>query len=272
CVVYGLIPVLNSVEQIRAWRAQARREGSILPAAIQGDTGMARLGLAERDGDLVSRDADALEGIAPTLVMSHLVSAEDPLAPVNQLQLMRFRQLRQLFPQAEGCLANSSAIFLGSEYHFDLVRPGAALYGVAPTVGMPNPLKPVIRVQARLLQWRNVEDGAGVGYNHTWQARRATRIGTISIGYADGFLRSASNSASVRFSGRSLPVIGRVSMDTVTVDVTEVPPDLLVPGALFDVIDEIQDINELARQAGTNAYEILTSLGARYRRHYASEQ
>lgn len=268
CLARGLVPVLNSLDQIERWHTLALEQGRRLPAAIQGDTGMARLGLTPADAALLGQAPDRLEGIAPTLVMSHLASAEELHNPRNALQLLRFGALRAQWPQALGCLANSSGIFLGRDFHFDLARPGAALYGVAPTAGRPNPMQPVVRVQARLIQWREIAADTAVGYNHTWRAARPSRIATVSVGYADGYLRSAGNRACLRLEGIRLPVVGRVSMDTVTVDATDVPADRLVPGMPLDVIDAVQDINALAEQAGTNAYEILTSLGARYRRHY----
>lgn len=268
CLALGLVPVLNSLSQIENWQALAQRSGRPLPAAIQVDTGMARLGLSAQSFAKLLDRPDALAGILPTLLVSHLVSAEDPSAPVNELQLQRFEAMRAHLPHVQACLANSSGVFLGPAYHFDLVRPGAALYGVAPIIGQSNPMRRVVRIQGRMIQWRDVAAGEAVGYNETWIAPRPSRIATVSVGYADGYLRSASNRACLRFDGIALRVVGRVSMDTVTVDVTAVDPDRLTPGALFDVLDDVQDINALAQQAGTNAYEILTSLGTRYRRHY----
>lgn len=268
CLAHGLVPVLNSRWQVHRWQALARRSGRVLPAALQFDTGMARLGFDAAEAESLLSDPMALDGIEPTLVMSHLVAAEEPANPVNALQLRRFASLRQRLPAAAGCLANSSGIFLGSDYCFELARPGAALYGVAPVAGEPNPMRPVVGLQARLLQWREVATGEGVGYNHAWRAARPSRIATVSVGYADGYLRSLSNRARLHLAGQAVPLVGRVSMDTVTVDVTEVDPAQLVPGALFDLLDAVQDINALAAQAGTNAYEILTSLGARYERRY----
>jgi alanine racemase len=131
-------------------------------------------------------------------------------------------------------------------------------------------MRPVVRVQARMIQWRELAAGEAVGYNHTWQARRATRVATVSVGYADGYLRSSSNRSHLRFGGVAVPLVGRVSMDTVTVDVTDIDPSSLVPGALFDVVDDAHDVNVMAAEAGTNAYEILTSLGTRYRRQYTN--
>ena len=272
CLAHGLVPVLNSADQIARWQALARREGRVLPAALQVDTGMARLGLPPGSLERLADTGDGLAGIATTLVMSHLVSAEAPDDPVSRRQLALFKPLRARFPGALGCLANSSGIFLGREFHFDLARPGAALYGVAPVSGQPNPMRPVVRVQARLIQCREIAAGEAVGYNHTWRARRRTRLATVSVGYADGYLRSASSRSRLRFHGLAVPLVGRVSMDTVTVDVTDVDAALLCPGALFDVVDEVQDIDALAREAQTNAYEILTSLGARYRRQYRADR
>ena len=271
CLAHGLVPVLNAPDQIERWQALARRRGNALAAALQVDTGMARLGLSPSAVTHLAANPRTLDGITLTYVMSHLVSAEDPADQTNQLQLERFCLQRAQLPAAPACLANSSGIFLGKPFHFDLVRPGAALYGVAPTNGKRNPMRPVVRLQARLIQWREIAAGEGVGYNHTWRASRPSRIATVSVGYADGYLRSASNVARLRLGGTSLAVVGRVSMDTVAVDVTEIAVDRLAPGTLFDVIDMTQDVNALAQQAGTNAYEILTSLGSRYRRHYLNE-
>lgn len=270
CLARGLVPVLNSADQVARWQALARKEGRELPAALQVDTGMARLGLSPASLARLAGTGEGLAGIATTLFMSHLVSAEEPGHPVNRRQLELFRLWRGRLPAALACLANSSGIFLGADYHFDLVRPGAALYGVAPVAGLPNPMQPVVRVQARMIQCRELAAGEAVGYNHTWQARRATRVATVSVGYADGYLRSSSNRSHLRFGGVAVPLVGRVSMDTVTVDVTDIDPSSLAPGALFDVVDNVHDVNVLAAEAETNAYEILTSLGSRYRRQYTN--
>lgn len=271
CLARGLVPVLNSLDQIERWQALARQEGRALPAAIHGDTGMARLGLSPADLAVLDAEPGRLDGIVPTLVMSHLVSAEMLDDPLNTLQAQRFAQLRARWPRVPGSLVNSSGVFLGPAYHADLARPGAALYGVAPVANAPNPMRAVVRLQGRLIQTREIAAGEGVGYNHIWHAKWPSRIATVSVGYADGYLRSLSSGARLRLHGRTLPLVGRVSMDTVTVDVTGVPDEHLHPGALFDLIDEVQDINALAAQAGTNAYEILTNLGPRYQRQYLGQ-
>jgi alanine racemase len=268
CLEKGLVPVLNSLDQIERWQALARAVGRELPAAIHGDTGMARLGLSPAELAQLDAHPARLHGIAPTLVMSHLVSAELLEDPLNGLQRERFEHLRAHWPAVPGSLVNSSGIFLGPAFHAELARPGAALYGVAPIAHAPNPMRPVVRLQGRLIQTRDVAAGDGVGYNHIWHAKWPSRIATVSVGYADGYLRSLSSGARLRLHGRTLPLVGRVSMDTVTIDVTGVPEEQLHPGTLFDLIDEVQDINALAAQAGTNAYEILTNLGPRYQRQY----
>ncbi len=268
CAAAGVVPVLNSLDQVRRWGALAARLGRRLRAGLQVDTGMARLGLPPAEQACL--DDAALRGIGVGLLMSHLAAAEEHDNPLNAQQLDRFRQVRRRWPAVPASLANSSGVFLGRDWHFELLRPGAALYGVAPTRGRPNPMRPVVRLQGRLIQWREIEAGCGVGYNHTWHARRRTRVATVSVGYADGWLRSLSNRAQLRFRGTPVPLIGRVSMDAVTVDATDLCADALQPGAAFDLIDEVHDINALAAEAGTSAYEILTSLGQRYRRIYPS--
>ena len=271
CAQHALVPVLNSPDQFQRWSNLAKMRGERLPAALQVDTGMRRLGFDPGDFEALSSESYAaatLSGIEPILLMSHLVSAEDPAEPINRIQLEQFEIARKRWPGLRCSLANSSGIFLGPAWHFDLLRPGAALYGVAPVLDQPNPMRPVIRLQAPIIQIRTIAPGDRVGYNHTWRASRPTRVATLSVGYADGYLRSLSNRAMVRFMGQTAPLIGRVSMDTITVDVTEMPEHQLTPGAQFDLIDSAHDINQVATEAGTNAYEILTSLGPRYRRRY----
>jgi alanine racemase len=266
-----LVPVLNSPDQLQRWSNLANTRGERLPAVLQVDTGMRRLGFEARDFEALHVEAFAsasLSGVEPILLMSHLVSAEDPADPINRIQLEQFQIARKRWPGLRCSLANSSGIFLGPAWHFDLLRPGAALYGVAPVPNQPNPMRPVIRLQAPIIQTRTIAPGDRVGYNHTWRASRPTRVATLSVGYADGYLRSLSNRAIVRFMGQTAPLIGRVSMDTITVDVTELPEHQLTPGAQVDLIDSAHDINQVATEAGTNAYEILTSLGPRYRRQY----
>lgn len=270
CAQHALIPVLNSPDQLQRWSNLANSRGERLRAALQVDTGMHRLGFDARGFENMALESmrGKLSAIEPVLLMSHLVSAEEPADPINRVQLEQFEITRERWPGLRCSLANSSGIFLGPAWHFDLLRPGAALYGVTPVPNQPNPMRSVIHLRAPIIQVRTIAPGDRVGYNHTWRASRPTRVATLSVGYADGYLRSLSNRATVRFMGQSAPLIGRVSMDTVTVDVTGLPEHALVPGAQVDLIDSIHDINQVATEASTNAYEILTSLGPRYRRHY----
>jgi alanine racemase len=267
-VAHRLIPVLNSLSQIDAWTSLARSLSRKLPAVLQVDTGMSRLGLSKRELDTVAADPHRLDGIDLRYVMSHLACAEQQNHELNAFQLANFRAARARLPAAPASFSNSSGVFLGSDYHFDLARPGAALYGVAPVAGQPNPLRSVVRLQARVIQVREIEAGARVGYGGRWTAPRPCRIATVSTGYADGFLRSLGNRAKAYRGATALPVVGVVSMDTITLDVTGLPEQGLEPGQLVDLIGEHNPVDAVADAAGTIGYEILTSLGGRYFRTY----
>ncbi|HSD59259.1 MAG TPA: alanine racemase, partial [Burkholderiales bacterium] len=256
-----VIPVLNSLPQVEAWAALAEAKGVRLPALLQVDTGMSRLGLSGEELAAVAADPGRLQGIELRYVMSHLACAEQQEHPMNPRQLAAFREARRLLPPAPASFANSSGIFLGPAYHFDLARPGAALFGLAPVAGRPNPLRPVIRLQGKVIQTRFIPAGAGVGYGVTYRAATPRRIATVSVGYADGFPRSLGNRAVAYFGATPLPLVGNVSMDTITLDASAVPEGALAPGSLVDLIGEHCPVDEAARQAGTLGYEFLTRLG-----------
>lgn len=268
CEAQGLVPVLNSPPQIQAWRALAARHGRRLPAIVQVDTGMSRLGLSGTELDSLACDAHSFAGIDVRYVMSHLACAEEQDNPFNAMQRERFLAARRLLPVASASFANSSGVFLGPDYHFELARPGAALYGVAPVAGAPNPMRPVVRLQGKVVQVREIPAGASVGYGLTWCAPKASRIATVSVGYADGWLRSLSNRGAAWFEGLELPLVGKVSMDTITLDASALPEAALQPGTLVDLINTEHGVDAVAGRAGTIGYEILTSLGHRYERHY----
>jgi alanine racemase len=261
-----LLPVLNDLGQIEAWRAdpQTRR----LPAMLHVDTGMARLGLPPAEVERLAAAPERLEGIPLAAVMSHLACADEAEHPQNAQQLGDFRRAVALLPRAPASLAASCGIFLGRGYHFDMARPGAALYGINPTPGRPNPMAAVVRLKGRILQVRDVDRGTPVGYGAAQRMERPGRLATIAIGYADGWLRSSSHRGSVRIAGHSASVIGRISMDLLTVDVTGVDPALALPGAFADLIDEQHGVDAVAAAAGTIGYEILTALGRRHHRIY----
>jgi alanine racemase len=270
CAAAGVVPALNSLAQIDAWAGLARQRGSTLPAVVQVDSGMSRLGLGADEIDALAADPRRLAGLDLRLVMSHLACAERQDHPMNRAQLARFTAARGRLPPAPASLANSSAIFLGPDFHFDLARPGAALYGIAPVAGEANPMRPVVRLRGRIIQVRDVRAGAQVGYGAHWTAARPSRIATVSVGYADGYLRGLSHRATAHIEGAAVPQVGVVSMDSVTFDVTEAPA--AVAGSFVDLIGPGNPVDAVAAAAGTIGYEILTSLGRRYARRYAGAQ
>jgi alanine racemase len=261
-----LIPVLNDLGQIASWRKAGRGAS----AMIHVDTGMSRLGLPAREAARLAADPSLLDGIALAGVMSHLTSASNRKAKVNRTQLDAFRVLLKSLPPAPASLAASSGIYLGPAYHFDFVRPGAALYGANPISGQINPMREVVKLKAKILQTRDLGKGEPVGYDGTFRMKRKGRVATLAMGYADGWLRSASNRASVGIGGKRAPIVGRISMDLVTIDVTGIGPKLARPGAYADLLDDTYGVDDFARDAGTIAYEVLTSLGGRHRRIYRS--
>lgn len=262
----GIVPVLNDLGQIAAWRAEVVRLGRRLPALLHVDTGMNRLGLPPAEVDTLAADPALLDGIGLLYVMTHLVSAEMPDAEVNARQRDAFAAARARLPAAPVSFANSSGIFLGPDFASDLARPGAALYGINPTPGAANPMRRVVRLEGRVLQVRSIGAGESVGYNGIWTAQRASRIATVAVGYADGYLRALSNQGTARAAGRPVPMAGRVSMDMTTFDITDLPP--VAPGDWLTLIGDGETPDDLAAAAGTNGYEILTSLGPRYARRY----
>nr|WP_083703293.1 alanine racemase [Acidiphilium rubrum] len=260
----ALVPVLNSLADCARWQGAARAAGRALPALLHVDTGMSRLGLDAGEWSAVLRDRSCLNGIELQFVMSHLVSAEVADAPETAAQVARFAAIAAAMPDVATSLANSSGIFLGDTARSDLARPGVALYGGNPVTGQPNPMRAVVTLAAPVLQIRVIGPGETVGYNGTWRAARRSRIATIGVGYADGLPRTLSNRLTARHDGRVVPLVGRVSMDLMTFDVTDLPD--IVPGAMVDLIGPDHAVDDLAAEAGTIAYEILTSLGQRYRR------
>jgi alanine racemase len=269
CVAAGAIPALNSLEQVAAWRAAARRAGRLLAATLQVDSGMSRIGLSPAEVEQLASDPDAFAGIKAGLVMSHLACADEPEHPANAAQLREFERLRRLLPNAPASLANCSGIFLGRDYHFDMARPGAALYGINPAPSRPNPMHQVVRLEAKVIQTRELPAGAGIGYGHAYHALEPMRAATISLGYADGWPRRAV-AAGWRGDAR-LPFVGRVSMDSIILDISTPAADRLKGGDLVELIGPHQTVDDIAALAGTIGYEILTLLGRRFHRIYVDE-
>lgn len=265
---YDLTPALNDPGAIQKWRDYAVRVERTLPAYLQIDSGMTRLGLDRSDIETILDKPDSFAGIALDFAMTHCAVADTPDHPQNQRQLARFQAALERFGGMKASMAASSATFLGPDYHFDLVRPGAALYGVTPVPGEPNPLCQVVQVEATILQVREAEEGDAVGYGATRTFERKSRIATVACGYADGFTRLIGEAATARIGCHVVPVIGRISMDLITLDVTDVPTPDVVVGERAILIGDHFTINDAADAAQTIGYEILTSLGSRYIRVY----
>ncbi len=265
-------PVIGDLNELAEWDVFCRRSGWSGGAAIHIDTGMNRLGLTMTEAQgIIPRINAGDHGIA--LVMSHLVSAEQLNNPINAKQLATFRKIASLFSGVPASLSNSSGLFLGGHFQFDLVRPGAALYGVNPTPEADNPMLPVVELKSRIVQIRSIERGETVGYGGTWTARRPTRLAIASVGYADGYFRAASSNdgtrgAEVMVAGKRCPVAGRISMALTAIDVTDLPPSAVRRGHMVTLIGEGITVDELAHHFGTIGYEVLTSLGSRYARIY----
>jgi alanine racemase len=269
---YDLRPVLNSAEEIREWAAFCAGTGVSLPAAIHIDTGMNRLGLSRAEAEALAAAGHA-GTFELTLVMSHLACADEPEHPKNEAQRLAFDALRGSLPGTRASLANSGGILLGRAYHYDLVRPGIALYGGKPQAEGPNPFARVVHLAGRILQLREVPAGESIGYGASRTLKRPSRIAVVAVGYADGLFRALSvgddeEGMSVYLGPHPAPILGRVSMDLITIDVTGLPEDLAHRGAFVELIGDHIAPHEFAAHAGTIDYEVLTSLGARATRRY----
>ena len=266
-VRHHLVPVLNTVDEVRRWVRHA--EGA--PAAVQLDTGMTRSGLGADELDALHADGNPLARLNFALVLSHYACADEPGHRLNDLQLERFAALRARLPPAPTSFANSAGVLLGEHYRGDLVRPGIVLYGSDPTsAGGAGAMREVVRLQGRVLQLRDVlEPGVTVGYGATYRVRPPARFATVGVGYADGYLRALGGKGIAVAAGHRVPVVGRVSMDLLTLDVTRVPVDELAVGHYVDLIGGGVPLDEVARLAGTIGYELLTRLSSRAERVYS---
>lgn len=273
---HNLIPVLNSPNQIESWGNFAQANDVLMDSIVQVDTGMKRLGLSENQFAALMESPDGFQGLTPLALMSHLACAENPSHPLNEAQRALFASMlstfRGKFADAKGTLVNSSGIFLGNSFHYDFARPGVALYGVNPTPEQTNTMIPVVRLQAKIIQVHRVGRAATVGYGATYDAPDGSKLATVSAGYADGNLRALSNAGHAYIDEFRVPVAGRVSMDLMTFDVSNVPDSILDTMSAIDLIGRQYTLDDIARDAGTIGYEILTSLGDRYHRRYLPAQ
>jgi alanine racemase len=269
-IAAGLRPVLVSRREVDGWLAAAGGKVEAR-AGLHLDTGMARLGMPADELDALVAEGSKLGRLRPSLVMSHFACADTSQHPLNREQPQRFRAAlaKLALPEdAARSIAASSGIFLGPDHALDLVRPGAALYGIAPLADQPNPLRQAVGLQAKILQVRRVDAASTVGYGATHRFARQARLATIGVGYADGFMRALSNRGGAYIGDRRAPIVGRVSMDLLTIDISDIPEDHAQPGSWVDLIGPHNPVDRVAAEAGTIGYEILTSLGRRYHRRY----
>lgn len=265
-------PVLGSWPEIDEWDGLAADSDEPLPAAVHIDTGMRRHGISNEDAIAFAERLKLLH-FKPSLVMSHLACADDPSHPMNAQQIVEFRALRSFFPGIPASLANSAGLLAHPDARFDLVRPGISLYGGRALIKGDNPMRPVVRLQLRIVQVRNVNKGESVGYSAEQHLARDSRIAVLAAGYADGIFRAAGASdnkkgAEAVVAGKRCPIVGRVSMDLITIDVTDVPEAEVKRGDLATLIGDGISVDDFAARAGTIGYEVLTNLGRRFARVY----
>ncbi len=272
---HQLWPVLGSPDEILEWAEFGRHVGSPLPAALHVDTGINRLGLTAPEVSRLACDTALLEAIDWQYIMSHLAFADFPDKPENEAQIQLFDTLRSKLSAMPASLANSAGTLMGANFHYDLVRPGIALYGGNPFSDRANPMETAACLEVPIMQIRELESGARVGYGGIWRAEHPSRIAVLQIGYGDGFFRSLgeeyrNSPPKVWIGGEFAPVVGRVSMDMITVDVTHIAPEKAARGSLAEVFGNNIPVDEFADWAGTISYEVLTSLSKRFKRVYLS--
>ena len=266
-----LMPCLASVPMLEEWLRACIQSNQSLPAALHFDTGINRLGFRLNEASIVKRMIDSV-GFAPQMIMSHLACADIPGHEKNRTQLALFTSVLAQFPGIPASLANSAGLMTNRDNHFQMVRPGIALYGGRAVAGRRNPMAPVVTLEAPILMVKEVKTGETVGYGALQTMHRDSRLAIVGIGYADGFLRALSSSnnhrgTQVAIRGQLCPVVGRVSMDMIGVDVTDLQ-QLPAPGEMAEVLGKTVSVDDHADIAGTIGYENLTSLKGRYSRFY----
>jgi alanine racemase len=265
---FHLIPALTDLDQVARWKGFSQKKGRPLPAALHIDTGMTRTGLPANEQILLSEQPDRMAGLDWKLILSQMVYSHDENMSFSTQQGHHFGQMLSLFPKMKASLAKSGIIFLGSEFHYDLVRPGIALHGINPTTNRDLPLKQTVELWGRIYQIQSAVPGQSIGYARTFVAAKTRQIATIGVGYADGYPWTLANTGFVEISGYKAPIVGRISMDVMTVDVTEIPESLLPMGGWCRLIGGDRSIETIAKLAGTVPYEILLRLGKRFHRVY----
>jgi len=265
---HGLAPVIGGEPELARWSAFSARRGTPQGFALHLDTGMNRLGFSS-----LSEMRSAIErhgAVGAELLMSHFVSSEEPENPLNAAQIARVNEARAAL-HLPVSLANSSGVFLPQAPHYDFARPGYALYGGNPTLGAKNPMRPVVTLEVAIQQTRWIDAGESCGYNSQWTVRRRTRLATLLAGYADGLPRGAGATdgragAEVAITGQRCKLVGRISMDLIIADVTDLPEEAARPGARAQFFGDDIPLDDFAARSGTIGYQVLTSLGRRYER------
>lgn len=260
-------PVINSLDDLARWNRIAETQINKLPTILHFDTAMNRLGLSEEDARTLISNPDLYSHLNIDWVMTHFACADEENHDLTQKQTQKFSEIANHFPMAKRSLGNSSGVFRDVQYHTDMVRPGIALYGGNPTPEKQNPMYPVISLNAKVLQTRLCKKGDSIGYGASQVFKEDTYTATVAIGYADGFLRSNSNKGQLYFQNDPCPILGRVSMDLTTIDISNCP-EKPRQGDWVEILGPNQSIDDLATHAGTISYEVLTSLGSRYAREY----
>lgn len=267
---HKLIPVLNSIEQLERWKPVAAEHVHAV-SALHIDTAMARLGLQVNEfASLIARDRTILEACRIGLLISHFACSPEKDNPLNARQLARFNAARMHAPGIPASLCNSGGIYLPQEYHFNLARPGCSLYGIAPQSDVANPMQHVATWNAPIIMTRVLEEDQTIGYGATVSAVKGTRIATVMSGYADGYLRALSNKAIGYLGDHPVKLLGRVTMDMLCFDVTNVPESALTESAAITLLGDKDGIrvDDVAQSAETIGYEVLTRIGPRVKRSY----
>ncbi|WP_336294585.1 alanine racemase [Bartonella sp. CB169] len=264
----GIVPVLNSWDTIESWQTLCQEKGKRFPAILKIDTDMNRLGLDQKELQRLIKQPTLFEKAEIKYIISHLANGNNATHSSNYAQLATFKAALAQLPVCKASLANSGGIFLGSDFYFDLVRPGIALYGIDPLGKHPTPLKPVLKLESQVIKSRYIDAGAAVGYEGSFITRRPSTLVIISIGYADGWLRALSNKGAVYFKGHKLPIVGYISMNSIIVDATDLEYEKPQRDDWVELIGTHQTLEKVSADANTIPHEILTSLGSHYKRIY----
>lgn len=268
-IANNVTPVLNDPKSIEVYSNHAKEKGEKYAAILHFDTGMNRLGLNKNETQWLLKNKVILEPLKIQYIMSHFACADIPDHPFTDVQAKRFKKIRAHFPDIPASLSSSSGIFRSPKYHFDMVRPGMGLYGLNPTLETTNPMRPVVEIYLPILKMQTVKKNETIGYGATHRFEKDLGIATLSGGYADGIFRALSNKGHLYWKGQPCPIIGRVSMDLITVDITNIPEaQRPAAGDMMELIGKHQSVDNLAKAADTIGYEILTALGQRYERIY----